>query len=176
MHRASVPDLMKANGMSALQMAVDAAKAASRAAAYAAATVLAQAIGTEGTIHLPEAHSGVWCRLTAGRLTADILSTSHGDRARMRLIQVTPEAYERVRTWVHDQEGCGHGEDCESCHAEPWPSYEELNAEDSDFAIVHPDDRDRGTAQAAFGRVSFTLDDEPVTKLAKIITLTLASD
>lgn len=176
MHRASVPDRMKANSVSALQMAVDAARAASRSAAYSAATVLAQAMGTEGTIHSPEAHLGVWCRLTAGRLTADILSTSHGDRARMRLIRVTPEAYERVRTWVHDQEACAHGEDCEACHDEPWPSYEELNAEASDFAIVHPDDRDRGTAHAAFGRVSFTLDDEPVTKLAKIISLTVASD
>jgi hypothetical protein len=170
-HSTYVPDRQTATSVTALHMAVEAAKSASRAAAFAAAAVLAQAVGTEGTIHLPEAHSGTWCRLTAGPLTADILSTSHGDRARMKLIQVTPEAYERVRTWVTEREACRHDEDC-LCHDDPWPSYVELTTQDADFAIVHRDDRERGTAHAAFGSVTLTLDDEQVTTLDKIIRLT----
>lgn len=174
-HTTFVPDRMNASSSSAWQLAVDAARSASRAAAYAGATLLAEAVGVEGTVHVPERPSGSWCRLTAGPLTADFLATSHGDRARMTLTQVTPEGYERVRAWVTERETCRHGEDCEICHDDPWPSYEELTSEDGDFDIVHLDENERGTARAAFGRVTLTLDDEPVTTLAKIIRFARAA-
>ncbi|MFF4205553.1 hypothetical protein ACFYZ8_33450 [Streptomyces sp. NPDC001668] len=176
MHHATyVADRMDASSDSAWRLAVDVAKSASRAAAYAGATLLAEAVGVEGTIHLPEPTSGTWCRLAAGPLTADFLATSHGDRARMQLTQVTPEGYERVRAWVTERESCRHGEDCEICQDDPWPSYEELTSEDGDFDIVHLDESERGTAQAAFGRVTLTLDNEPVATLAKIIRLARAA-
>ncbi|MEU5430804.1 hypothetical protein AB0H73_35100 [Streptomyces olivoreticuli] len=168
----AAPDRMPANTATALSMAVQAARAASQAAAHTAATLLAEATGTSGTIHRTWRGEGpdAWCKVTASGLRADILRSSHGDRAHCELTAITPEGYERIRAWAQDLNECPHDGMCD-CVESPWPTLAELLEDGGELEIVYRDDDERGLAKAAFNRICLTFFDEPVANLAHMIAL-----
>ncbi|MGW7365425.1 hypothetical protein ACWGI8_18775 [Streptomyces sp. NPDC054841] len=158
-----------------LRVASEAARAACMAAAHTAALILLQADGDRGSIHRAWRGEGpdAWCRVTSPMFTAHVLSTSHGDRAHVTLLGLTPAAYEKIRAWAEDRDDCRHDDVCE-CLDEPWPTLAELREQEQEeheiaFRVVTDDTR--GSASLAFSRVTVTLTDEPVTVVDTLIRM-----
>ncbi|MGA5643375.1 hypothetical protein ACPCTN_32115 [Streptomyces cinereoruber] len=157
-----------------LRMAVEAARAAAKAAAHTAALILIEADGGQGHIRdgYLERHGDVWCVASSVRFTAYLHADSHGDRAHVELT-ATPNAYEQMRTWAEDQDGCRHDHGC-VCLPDPWPTLADLarSAEEHriDYRANFEVDQ-RGTARLAFKRVTVTLFDEPVTVVDTLLRI-----
>ncbi|MFD9040907.1 hypothetical protein [Streptomyces bottropensis] len=154
----------------ALRAGVDAAWAASAAAAQVAATVLIQAADGRGSIQQAWRGEGpdAWCMVAAYGFRAHLLKTGHGDRAQIAFTSLSAEAYERVRDRILALEECPHDLECE-CVDEPWPSVAAL--ESGAEEIVTREDDERGFAQLAHGRIALTLWDESVWRLCELIQL-----
>ncbi|MBB6439376.1 hypothetical protein [Streptomyces candidus] len=161
-----------------LRMAVEAARAAAKAAAHTAALILIEADGGRGSIHngSHEQHGDTWCVVRSAHFTAHILSESHGDRAHVSLDGITPAAYERMRAWAEDRDFCRHDHNCE-CLTAPWPTFALLAQGDEEHRIDYRADYEyeRGSASLAFNRVTVTLFDEPVTVVDTLLRIARAT-
>ncbi|MFE9406782.1 hypothetical protein ACFYNY_34305 [Streptomyces sp. NPDC006530] len=161
-----------------LRMAVQAARAAAKAAAHTAALILIEADGGRGSVHdgSYEQHGDTWCVVRSPHLTAHILSESHGDRAHVTLTGITPAAYEQMRTWAEGCDECHHDYDC-VCLDDPWPTLA-LLSETADACRIdyrRADEDERGTARMAFNRITVDLFDEPVTVVDTLLRISRAA-
>ncbi|MFE2529907.1 hypothetical protein ACFXEL_37415 [Streptomyces sp. NPDC059382] len=162
-----------------LQMAVEAAQAAAKAAAHTAGLILIEANGGRGHIQdgYLEQRGDSWCVVSSMPFTAHLLADSHGDRAHIELTRITPATYEQMRTWAEDRNACHHDQNCE-CLADPWPTLDFLTRSDGEECrIDYRDDREdvRGTARLTFGHVTITLYEEPVTVVDTLIRIAHAA-
>nr|WP_258404942.1 hypothetical protein [Streptomyces sp. FR1] len=156
----------------ALRAGIEAARAASAAAAQVAASLLIHAAGGRGSVHQAWRGEGpdAWCKVAAYGFTAHLLKVGHGDRAQVTFNQLTAEEYERVRIRVLELNECSHDLECE-CTEEPWPSVDSLRAQAEELEIVTREDDERGFARLSFNRITLTLWDEPVWLLFELIKL-----
>ncbi|MEV7885202.1 hypothetical protein ACWD3I_25240 [Streptomyces sp. NPDC002817] len=157
----------------ALRAGIDAARAASAAAAQVSATVLIRAADGRGSIHQawPGEGPDAWCQVASRDFRAHLLKSGHGDRAQIAFVSLTTDAYERVRDRVLELEECPHDLECE-CVDEPWPSVDDLRSRPEVLEIVTRDDDERGVARLSSGRIDLTLWDESVRLLFGLIQLT----
>ncbi|MER6256244.1 hypothetical protein ABT224_33335 [Streptomyces sp. NPDC001584] len=163
----TTPTMSEASSTS-LRMAVEAARAAVKAAAHTAALILIEANGGRGSIlrdvRRREGEPDASCVVVTDRLTVHFLADAHGDRVQFQLTGITPAAYERMRTWAEGVDDCRHDHNCE-CLKDPWPTLDFITRNGAESRIDYRADYEdeRGTASIAFGRVTITLFDEPVT-------------
>ncbi len=166
-------------GSTALRAAVEAARAAAKAAAHTAALILIEADGGSGTIHRAwrgEGPAESWFLVTSGNFTAHLLEDSFGDRVHVTLRNVTPAAYEQMRTWAEGRDGCHHDHGC-VCLDDPWPTLASLSASTEECRIDYRrlDEDERGSASLAFNRITVTLFDEPVTVVDTLLRIARAA-
>ncbi|WP_124286691.1 hypothetical protein [Streptomyces sp. ADI92-24] len=156
-----------------LLMAVEAAYAASKAAAHTAALILIEADGGRGNIHRAQRGEGpadAWCVVTSANFTAHILSESHGDRAHVTL-SVAPAVYEQMRIWSEARDDCRHDHGC-ICRTDPWPTRASLSKSTEERRINYRADfGERGRVRLTFDRVTVTLYDEPVTVVDTLLRI-----
>nr|WP_233109134.1 hypothetical protein [Streptomyces sp. 14R-10] len=161
-----------------LRMAVEAARAAAKAAAHTAGLILIEAAGGRGSIleGSHEQHGDTWCEVRSTHFTAHILSESHGDRAHVTLTGITPAAYEQMRTWAEDRDDCHHDYGCD-CLTDPWPTLPFLSETTGERRIDYrrADEDQRGSARLALGRITVTLNYEPVTVVDTLLRIARAA-
>lgn len=162
-------DTMSEGAAASLRAAVNAARAASNAAAHTAALILIEADGGGGQIHRGwrgEGDPDAWCVVTSARFTAHMLTDSFGDRAQVSMVGIAPDAYVQMRAWAQDLNECRHEHNCE-CLASPWPTLDRLAANAGEHPIsyrgAHERGDERGSACMTSERIIVTLFDEPVT-------------
>lgn len=173
----TLPTEIPADLAHALRAGIDAARAASSAAAHVSATVLIRAADGRGSIHQAWRGEGpdAWCQVASPGFRAHLLKTGHGDRAQIAFLSLTTDAYKRVRDRVLGLEECPHDLECE-CVDAPWPSVDDLRSRPDDMEIVTRDDEERGFARLSSGRIDLTLWDESVRLLFELIQLSRAVD
>lgn len=169
---------MSRSSSNILFAAVEAARAAAKAAAHTAALILIEADGGRGSVHdgTHEYHGDTWCVVRSNHLTAYILSESLGDRAYATLTGITPAAYEEMRAWAEERDECRHDYGCD-CLDTPWPTLATLTETAEECRIEHrlSEEDERGSARLASNRVTLTLFDEPVTVVDTLLRISRAA-